>query len=185
MRPSISPTGRLTRFLPLGAALVLALAGFSFSNRANVKSQLAQSFQDQSPQLSPTPEEADDVVRVSTDLVVVNVTVLDKNGTFVTGLKRGTFRFSKTACLSESQRSAQRKRRLQRQSCWTPTGSMESRMTLGRSAAIRFLDGLRDEDVAAVYSFDVKVEQWSDFSPGPRSSATCLHAQDQNDDCAQ
>src|SRR5260370_7799463 len=43
---------------------------------------------------------------------------------------------------------------------------MESGLTLGRSAAIRFLDGLREEDVAAVYSFDSKVEQWQDFSPG-------------------
>src|SRR6185369_16558825 len=46
------------------------------------------------------------------------------------------------------------------------SGSMESRLTLGRSAAVRFLDGLRDEDVAAVYNFDVKVEQIQDFSPG-------------------
>src|SRR5207249_4650888 len=46
------------------------------------------------------------------------------------------------------------------------SGSMETRLTLGRSAAIRFLDGLREEDVAAVYSFDSKVEQWQDFSPG-------------------
>jgi len=36
----------------------------------------------------------------------------------------------------------------------------------GRSAAIRFLDGLRDEDVAAVYNFDNRVEQIQDFSPG-------------------
>jgi len=46
------------------------------------------------------------------------------------------------------------------------SGSMESRLALGRSAAIRFLDGLRDEDVAAVYNFDVKVQQMQDFSPG-------------------
>ena len=46
------------------------------------------------------------------------------------------------------------------------SGSMESRLTLGRGAAIRFLDGLRDEDVAAVYNFDAKVEQIQDFSPG-------------------
>ena len=43
---------------------------------------------------------------------------------------------------------------------------MESRLTLGRSAALRFLDGLRENDVAAVYNFDVKVEQLQDFSPG-------------------
>jgi VWFA-related protein len=43
---------------------------------------------------------------------------------------------------------------------------MESRLSLGRSAAIRFLDGLRLEDVAAVYKFDYKIEQVQDFSSG-------------------
>jgi Ca-activated chloride channel family protein len=43
---------------------------------------------------------------------------------------------------------------------------MESRLTLGRSAALRFLDGLRESDVAAVYNFDIKVQQLQDFSPG-------------------
>ena len=46
------------------------------------------------------------------------------------------------------------------------SGSMESRLSLGRSAAIRFLDGLRPEDVAAVYKFDYKIEQVQDFSSG-------------------
>jgi len=39
-------------------------------------------------------QDQDDVVRVSTDLVVLNVTVLDKNGKFVTGLKSGHFQIS-------------------------------------------------------------------------------------------
>jgi Ca-activated chloride channel family protein len=46
------------------------------------------------------------------------------------------------------------------------SGSMESRLSLARSAAIRFLDGLRDEDVAAVFRFDTKVERLQDFSSG-------------------
>jgi Ca-activated chloride channel family protein len=46
------------------------------------------------------------------------------------------------------------------------SGSMETRLTLARAAAVRFLDGLREEDVASVYHFDSKVEQLSDFSPG-------------------
>ena len=46
------------------------------------------------------------------------------------------------------------------------SGSMESRLSLARSAAIRFLDGLREEDVAAVYKFDSKVESVQDFSSG-------------------
>jgi VWFA-related protein len=44
------------------------------------------------------------------------------------------------------------------------SGSMESRLSLARSAAIRFLDRLRPDDVAAVYKFDFKVEQVQEFS---------------------
>jgi Ca-activated chloride channel homolog len=54
------------------------------------------------------------------------------------------------------------------------SGSMESRMSLGRSAAIRFLDGLREEDVAAVFKFDTKVEQIQDFS-GSRDLAPMVY----------
>jgi Ca-activated chloride channel family protein len=43
---------------------------------------------------------------------------------------------------------------------------MEARLSLARSAVIRFLDGLRDEDVAAVFRFDTKIEQLQDFSSG-------------------
>jgi Ca-activated chloride channel family protein len=43
---------------------------------------------------------------------------------------------------------------------------MEERFSLARSAAIRFLDGLRPEDVAAVYRFDSKVERVQEFSGG-------------------
>ena len=39
-------------------------------------------------------QDQDDVVRVSTDLVVLNVTVLDKDGKFVKGLKSGDFQIS-------------------------------------------------------------------------------------------
>jgi hypothetical protein len=41
---------------------------------------------------------------------------------------------------------------------------MEGRISLARSAAIRFLDGLREDDVTAVYTFHSKVEQMQDFS---------------------
>jgi Ca-activated chloride channel family protein len=43
---------------------------------------------------------------------------------------------------------------------------MEARFSLARSAAIRFLDGLRPEDVASVYRFDSKVERVQEFSGG-------------------
>jgi Ca-activated chloride channel homolog len=109
----------------------------------------------------------DDVVRVDTDLVVLNVTVLDKEGKYVPGLKLPDFK------VFEEGREVPIKLISSFGAHESPfasvilldtSGSMESRMTLGRSAAIRFLDGLRAEDVAAVYNFDYKIEQVQDFS---------------------
>jgi len=162
MRPSPFPTKPFIRMVPFVAALVIA-AAFSISNRASVKSTIAQ---DPPPHASPTPAEQDDVVRVSTDLVVVNVTVLDKNGKFVPGLKRADFEVFEDGTPQRISTFSAEETPFAAAILLDTSGSMESRLTLGRSAAIRFLDGLRDEDVAAVYSFDTKVEQWSDFSPG-------------------
>src|SRR6185503_19207440 len=111
-------------------------------------------------------QDQDDVVRVSTDLVVLNVTVLDKNGKFVTGLKSGDFQVSEDGVQQKVAAFSAEETPFAAAILLDTSGSMESRLTLGRSAAIRFLDGLREQDVASVYSFDIKVEQWGDFSPG-------------------
>lgn len=111
----------------------------------------------------------DDVVRVDTDLVVLNITVADKNGKYVPGLRLSDFKVYEDGkevpaqlissfSLHEAPFSAV--------VLLDTSGSMESRLSLGRSAAIRFLDGLRPEDVAAVYKFDYKVERLQEFSGG-------------------
>lgn len=113
--------------------------------------------------------EDDEVLRVNTDLVVLNVTVTDAQGKYVHGLKPADFK------IFEDGREQPLKTVTSFNVEETPfaavvlldtSGSMESRLTLARSAAIRFLDGLRQEDVAAIYRFDVKVEMVQDFSPG-------------------
>ena len=142
---------------------VLIITGLLISNHASVESVVPQS---QQPAASPTPAEQDEVVRVSTDLVVVNVTVLDQNGKFVPGLKRSDFQIFEDGTPQRISTFSAEETPFAAAILLDTSGSMESRLTLGRSAAIRFLDGLRDEDVAAVYSFDSKVEQLSDFSPG-------------------
>jgi Ca-activated chloride channel homolog len=111
-------------------------------------------------------QDQDDVVRVSTDIVIVNVTVLDKTGKFVTGLKRGDFQVLEDGAEQKVATFTSEETPFAAAILLDTSGSMESRLTLGRSAAIRFLDGLRDLDVAAVYNFDTKVEQLQDFSPG-------------------
>lgn len=111
----------------------------------------------------------DDVIRTNTELVVLNITVTDKAGQYVKGLKAADFKIYEDGVevkpnmiasfsLQESPYAAV--------VLLDSSGSMEARFSLARSAAIRFLDGLRPEDVAAVYRFDSKVERVQEFSGG-------------------
>src|SRR5919112_17667 len=114
-------------------------------------------------------QDDDDVVRVNTDLVVLNLTVTDKAGQYVKALKKTDFKIYEDGvevtpdmissfAVHESPYAAV--------VLLDSSGSMEARFSLARSAAIRFLDGLRPEDVAAVYRFDSKVERVQEFSGG-------------------
>src|SRR6267378_5667210 len=115
---------------------------------------------------SVAQDQDDDVVRVNTDLVVLNVTVIDKDRKFVPGLKRNDFQIFEDGAEQKVASFTAEETPFAAAILLDTSGSMESRLSLGRSAAIRFLDGLREEDVAAVYNFDSKVEQMQDFSPG-------------------
>lgn len=114
-------------------------------------------------------QEVDDVIRVDTELVVLNITVTEKSGEYVPGLKLSDFK------IYENGKEVQPKLISSFSVQESPfasvvlldtSGSMEGRMSLLRSAAIRFLDGLRPEDVAAVFKFDQKVEPVQEFSSG-------------------
>jgi Ca-activated chloride channel family protein len=114
-------------------------------------------------------QDDDDVVRVNTDLVVLNLTVTDKAGQYVKAMKKSDFKIYEDGVevppemiVSFSMHEAPYAAVVLLDS----SGSMEARFSLARSAAIRFLDGLRPEDVAAVYRFDSKVERVQEFSGG-------------------
>lgn len=107
----------------------------------------------------------DDVVRVNTDLVVVNVTVTDASGKYARGLGRPDFKLLEDGKEQTISSFSSEETPFAAVVLLDFSGSMENRVSLARSAAIHFLDGLRDEDVAAVYSFDSEVEQLQDFSP--------------------
>jgi Ca-activated chloride channel family protein len=114
-------------------------------------------------------QEQDEVVRVDTDLVILNITVTDKAGQYVPGLRISDFKIFEDGqeipaqlissfTLYESPFASV--------VLLDTSSSMETRLSLARSAAIRFLDRLREEDVAAVYKFDSKVERLQEFSGG-------------------
>ena len=140
---------RVTRILGLGLIAALILAG------ALTPYEPVSQAQDQ-----------DDVIKVNTELVVLNATVIDKSGKFVTGLKPNEFHLFEDGTEQKMVTFTTEKTPFAAAILLDTSGSMEPRLTLGRSAALRFLDGLRDNDVAAVYNFDIKVQQLQDVSPG-------------------
>jgi Ca-activated chloride channel homolog len=114
-------------------------------------------------------QQNDDVIRTNTELVVLNVTVTDKAGQYVPGLSLSNFTIFEDGTQVPPEVISSfsvHESPFATAVLLDTSGSMESRLSLARSAAIRFLDLLRDEDVAAVYKFDSKVEQVQEFSGG-------------------
>ncbi len=111
-------------------------------------------------------QDEEDVVRVNADLVVLNVTVTDAKGDYVHKIPRSAFRIFEDGREQSITNFGVEETPFAAALLLDASGSMEGRLTLARGAAINFLDGLRPDDVASVYTFDTKVEQLQDFSPG-------------------
>lgn len=109
-------------------------------------------------------QDDDDVVRVNSDLVLLNVTVVDEQGKFVHGLRRSDFKVFEDGKEQAITVFGDEVTPFAAAVLLDASGSMEERLTMARGAAVRFLDGLRGEDSAAVYRFDSKVEQLQEFS---------------------
>jgi Ca-activated chloride channel family protein len=114
-------------------------------------------------------QQDDDVIRVNTDLVILNITVTDAAGQYVPGLRRSDFIIFEDGKEIPAQLISSftvHDSPFASVVLLDTSSSMDVRLSLARSAAIRFLDRLREEDVAAVYKFDSKVERVQDFSTG-------------------
>jgi Ca-activated chloride channel family protein len=111
-----------------------------------------------------TSAQDDDVVRVDSSIVVMNATIRDARDKAVSGLTQKDFTVFE---------DGEQQRIVSFETQDTPfaavilfdtSGSMEERTSIARSAAINFLDGLRADDVAAIYRFDSKTNLVQDFS---------------------
>lgn len=107
----------------------------------------------------------DEVIKVDSSLVVVNATVTDASGRPVSGLKTNQFTIYEDGKPQEISFFAAESLPFAAVVLIDTSGSMEERVTLARSAAIRFLDGIRSEDVVSIYNFDSKVRLVQEFSP--------------------
>jgi len=106
----------------------------------------------------------DDVIRVDSSAVVVNVAVTDAGGRAVGGLKEKQFTVLEDGIEQKISSFGAENTPFAAVILLDTSGSMEERVALARSAAIEFLYGLRGEDVAKIYNFDSKVREVQDFS---------------------
>jgi Ca-activated chloride channel family protein len=109
-------------------------------------------------------QDDDQVIKVDSSIVVLNASITDSSGVSVSGLKQSQFRVFDDGVEQPVSFFAAEETPFAAAILLDSSGSMEQRVSLARSAAIKFLDGLRSDDVAAIYNFDSKVKQLQDFS---------------------
>jgi len=113
-------------------------------------------------------DDEDDVIKVDTNLVVINVAVTDSKGNAMSGLKRADFKVFDNGVeqdiTSVDSIFTAEEAPFAAVVLLDTSGSMEARVALARSAGIKFLENLRSKDSAAVYNFDSEIKQIQDFS---------------------
>jgi Ca-activated chloride channel family protein len=113
---------------------------------------------------SALAQDEDEIVKVDSSIVVLNAFITNAEGREVNGLKQSQFRVFEDGIEQPISFFTAEETPFAAAILIDTSGSMEDRVTLARSAAIRFLDGLRADDVVAIYNFDSKVKQIQDFS---------------------
>ena len=106
----------------------------------------------------------DEVIKVDSSLVVLNATITDTGGKSVNGLKQPQFKILEDGKEQTVAFFAAESTPFAAVILIDTSGSMETRVSLARSAAINFLDGLRTDDMVSIYNFDTKVSLVQEFS---------------------
>jgi len=106
----------------------------------------------------------DDVVRVDSSIVVLNTTIRDTRDRPVAGLTQKDFKIFEDGEQQQIVSFETQEAPFAAVILFDTSGSMEERISIARSAAINFLNGLRGDDVAAIYRFDSKTDLVQDFT---------------------
>ena len=109
-------------------------------------------------------QDDDDIIKVDSSIVVVNAMITDAKGKPVSGLKQNQFKLFVDGAEQEIISFTTESTPFAAVILLDTSGSMEQRVSLARSAAMQFLDGLRADDLTAIYNFDSKVSLIQDFS---------------------
>lgn len=114
--------------------------------------------------VSPVFSQDDDIIKVESPLVILNTTITDTKGLPISGLKQSQFKVFEDGQEQKIDFFDTEKTPFAAVLLIDTSGSMETRISMARSAAINFLDGLRPDDVTAIYNFDTRVSLVQDFS---------------------
>ncbi len=106
----------------------------------------------------------DDIISVDSSIVILNATIKDGNGRHVAGLKEQQFKIFERGVEQPIDFFSAEETPFAAVILLDTSGSMGQNVSLARSAAIKFLDGLRQTDSVAIYRFDSKVQVVQDFS---------------------
>jgi len=112
----------------------------------------------------PAQDKDDEIIKVDSATVVLNATITDSGGKPALGLKQVQFKIFEDGTEQKIDFFEAEKTPFAAIILLDTSGSMEARVSLARSAAINFLDGLRADDMTAIYNFDSKVSIVQDFS---------------------
>ena len=109
-------------------------------------------------------QDDDEIIKVDSNLVVLNASVIDGKGLPVVGLRQRSFHIFEDGVEQKIEFFESEETPFAAVILIDTSGSMEERIMLARSAAITFLGGIREDDVAAIYNFDSEVKLIQDFS---------------------
>src|ERR1044072_16718 len=109
-------------------------------------------------------QDDDEIIKVDSNLVVLNASVIDGKGLPVVGLRQRSFHIFEDGVEQKIEVFESEETPFAAVILIDTSGSMEERIMLARSAAITFLGGIREDDVAAIYNFDSEVKLIQDFS---------------------
>lgn len=109
-------------------------------------------------------DDDDNVISIDSSIVVLNAIVQDSSGRHVSGLQQKQFKVFENGKEQEISFFAAEETPFAAVILIDTSGSMEERVSMARSAAINFLDGIRADDNVSIYRFDSKVTLVQDFS---------------------
>lgn len=145
----------------------------SDSPRPEVKPPVLNGDPNAKPKATPSPVPEDDVIKVSTDLVTTHVSVLDRNGRFIPGLKKQDFSIFEKGVKQNITYFQSEEQPFTVILMIDISPSTKYKMDEIHFAAISFVNQLRPTDKVLVLAFDQRIRVLTD---GPTSDKAAIYA---------